>query len=110
LEQLSPLSVSARKMFGEYALYYDGKVVALVCDDLLFVKPTESGKQQIEHLEEKTPYPGAKLYFLIDTDLWEQRDWLQQLIITTAAALPVPKPKKKILTEAKNIKKFIENI
>ncbi len=33
----------ARKMFGEYALYVDGKVVALVCDDHLFVKLTEPG-------------------------------------------------------------------
>ncbi|MSU36211.1 MAG: hypothetical protein EXS36_14160 [Pedosphaera sp.] len=29
---------SARAMFGEYALYADGKVVALVYDDLLHVK------------------------------------------------------------------------
>jgi hypothetical protein len=32
-----------RKMFGEYALYIDGKVVALVCDDQLFLKPTPEG-------------------------------------------------------------------
>ena len=31
-------------MFGEYALYCDGKVVALVCDDALYVKITEQGK------------------------------------------------------------------
>lgn len=29
---------TARAMFGEYALYADGKVVALVCDDRLYVK------------------------------------------------------------------------
>ena len=28
-----------KKMFGEYALYIDGKVVAFACDDSLFVKP-----------------------------------------------------------------------
>ncbi len=33
-------TVSARKMFGEYGIYCDGKMVALVCDDRLFVKPT----------------------------------------------------------------------
>lgn len=32
--------VSARRMFGEYALYVGPKVVALVCDNQLFVKPT----------------------------------------------------------------------
>jgi len=33
-----PKHFAARAMFGEYALYADGKVVALVCDDLLYVK------------------------------------------------------------------------
>jgi hypothetical protein len=44
IDQLSSLSdVRYKKMFGEYALYYDGKVVALVCDEELFMKPTDSG-------------------------------------------------------------------
>lgn len=30
-------------MFGEYAIYSNGKVAALVCDDRLFVKPTLAG-------------------------------------------------------------------
>lgn len=29
-----------RKMFGEYALYLDEKVVAFVCDNSLFIKPS----------------------------------------------------------------------
>jgi len=46
LEQLeNSKSISYRKMFGEYAIYYHGKVVALVCDNQLFVKITESGKE-----------------------------------------------------------------
>jgi TfoX/Sxy family transcriptional regulator of competence genes len=32
--------LSHRKMFGEYALYVDGKVVAFACDNSLFVKPS----------------------------------------------------------------------
>jgi TfoX/Sxy family transcriptional regulator of competence genes len=35
--------ISFRKMFGEYAIYYGEKVVALVCDNQLFVKPTVAG-------------------------------------------------------------------
>ncbi len=38
-------NVRARKMFGEYALYLDEKVVALVCGDQLFVKITNPGKE-----------------------------------------------------------------
>ena len=37
-------AVTCRKMFGEYALYSDGKVVGLLCDNQLFIKPTEGGK------------------------------------------------------------------
>lgn len=33
-------TVSAKKMFGEYGIFCDGKTVALVCDDKLFVKCT----------------------------------------------------------------------
>lgn len=36
--------MAARKMFGEYALYCDDKVVALVCDNSLFVTPTDEGR------------------------------------------------------------------
>lgn len=32
-----------RKMFGEYALYLKGKVIGFVCDNQLFIKPTEAG-------------------------------------------------------------------
>jgi TfoX-like protein len=36
--------VHARKMFGEYCVYLDDKPVALVCDDVLYVKPTDAGR------------------------------------------------------------------
>lgn len=96
LDQLSSLGrASARKMFGEYCLYWDAKPVALVCDDQLFVKPTVAGKQHIENIVEAPPYPGAKPHWLVTADLWEDRDWLSNLIQVTADELPMPKPKKK---------------
>ncbi len=96
LEQLADAGiVSARKMFGEYALYCDGKVVALVCDDELYVKPTKVGKEIIDNVQEAPPYPGAKPYYLITGDQWEDADWLADLIRLSAAELPLPKPKKK---------------
>lgn len=88
--------VSFRKMFGEYALYCDGKVVALICDNQLFVKPTMIGREKIGELGrvvEAEPYPGAKPYFLIDT-LLDNQQWMAGLIRSTAAALPLPKPRK----------------
>lgn len=95
-DQLAGLDVSSRKMFGEYALYCDGKVVALVCDDTLFVKITDAGKKFVgRHYREGTAYPGAKPSMRINEDLIDDREWLQELIRITADALPTPKPKKK---------------
>lgn len=94
LEQLSGVrDATVRKMFGEFALYSAGKVVALVCDDQLFVKPSEAGQAFIGKATEGAPYPGAKPWFLIPGDQWEDGEWLSELIRLTGNALPMPKPK-----------------
>lgn len=83
-----------RKMFGEYALYCNEKVVALICDDKFFVKPTDAGRIFAGSLEEAPPYPGSKPFLLVEEDRWEDREWMTELIRITAAALPVPKVKR----------------
>lgn len=95
LDQLqSACEVSARKMFGEYALYCDGKVVGLVCDDILYIKITESGKKFVgDKYKSGFAYPGAKESMRIDGDLIEDRDWLCELVSITAENLPLPKKK-----------------
>jgi len=85
--------ISYRKMFGEYALYNNGKVVALICDNQLFVKPTHAGRAFIGDVLEAPPYPGAKPSFLIEEKL-EDREWVSKLIAITEKELPLPKPKK----------------
>ena len=79
----------------EYALYYDDKVVALVCDNNLYVKITDQGKSLAgDNYEEGRPFPGAKPYILISGDLWEDKLFLEKLITVTAKNLPPPKIKK----------------
>ena len=89
-------NISYRKMFGEYALYCQGKVVALICGNQLFVKPTDQGRDYIGDVFEAPPYPGAKKYFLIE-DAYEDSEWISGLIRITAQALEAPKPKRSIL-------------
>lgn len=92
LDQLVSLdgNVSAGKMFGEYALYCDSKVVALICDDTLFVKITSEGKEFVgSSYREGSSYPGAKPAMEIDDDRSEDREWLSELISITAKSLPV---------------------
>ncbi|MES1187820.1 MAG: TfoX/Sxy family protein [Myxococcales bacterium] len=85
--------VSARKMFGEYAIYCRGKLIALFCDHQLFIKPTNAGRAFLGKPKEAPPYPGAKPYFLIGGDQSEDGEWLSELARLTERELPPPKPK-----------------
>lgn len=95
LEQMEPLDVRARAMFGEYGLYCDNKVVGFICDELLFVKPSEGDAEFGPHTVPAPPYPGAKEYWLVSGDQVNDNRWLQAFIQATADALPLPKPKPK---------------
>lgn len=88
LDQLSGLSqISIKSMFGEYCLYVAGKPVGFVCNDELFLKPTDIGQKLIPKVIEGLPYPNAKPHLCITADLWEDRDWLSHLIQASANAL-----------------------
>ena len=86
--------ITAKKMFGEYGIYADGKLFALICDNKLFVKPTKSGREFIGNVVESPPYEGAKPSFLIEEKI-EDREWISELIRVTKKDLPMPKPKKR---------------
>jgi TfoX/Sxy family transcriptional regulator of competence genes len=86
--------VTCKKMFGEYGIFSDAKIFALICDNKLFIKPTAAGRAFIQDVVEAPPYPGARLSFLIEDKL-EDRDWLSKLVKITLKALPEPKRKKK---------------
>lgn len=81
-----------KRMFGEYAIYLNAKVVAFVCDNQLYVKPTAEGGSVLGTVSEHSPFPGAKPHFRID-DALEDRELLHRLLRATANALPMPKPK-----------------
>ncbi len=86
--------IHARKMFGEYGVYCDGKFFGLICDNKFFVKPTQGGRDFIKDVVEAPAYPGAKMSLLIEDQL-EDREWLSELVRITVKELPEPKPKKK---------------
>lgn len=65
----------------------DGKLFALICDSLLFIKITDAGPKLCPELRETAPYEGAENYFL--------RDTLVSLVTVTCTALPESKPKKR---------------
>lgn len=85
--------LTCKKMFGEYALYLDGKVVAFACDNSLFVKPSEAVRTLAPDLPQGPPYPGAKDYPIAD-ELLDEPEALRRLIAETATLMPPPKEKK----------------
>lgn len=89
LEQLEPLDVRAKAMFGEYGIYVSEKIVMLVCDETVFLKPTQASAG----LDLAPPYPGAKDQAVVSGDIIADADAFRALIAATADALPAPKPK-----------------
>jgi TfoX/Sxy family transcriptional regulator of competence genes len=85
--------VTTRRMFGEYAVYCDGKVVLLVCDNRCFLKPTAATADRVRDCPVEPPYPGAKPQPVID-ELLDDAALVASLVRDTADALPAPKPKR----------------
>jgi|DewCreStandDraft_4_1066084.scaffolds.fasta_scaffold414040_1 TfoX/Sxy family transcriptional regulator of competence genes len=86
--------VSIRKMFGEAAVYWEDRVVALICDDRLFVKVSPISPNYLgdEHLA--PPYPGAKPALLVPMEREGDEEWLRAWIRETAEFVTPPKKKR----------------
>ncbi len=92
LEQLGRSEhFSVRAMFGEYALYADSKVVALICDDQLYVKIVPASAELERVCEKDSPYPGAKPHYLVEESQLSELEDLPGILIDIAASLPAKK-------------------
>src|SRR4051812_4426808 len=87
-------SFSARAMFGEYALYAEGKVVALICDDQLYVKILPASEELEDICEKGAPYPGAKPHYIVEEGQLSTLDSLPDILLAISAELPVKKKTK----------------
>ena len=94
LEQIADNRIEKRRMFGAVALMQDGKMVALISKETLFLKPTEPGRALLGDPEERSPCKGLNPWYVIPGDRWEEGSFLSDLITATFAALPPPKPKR----------------
>ena len=93
LDTMSAQPLTVRKMFGEYALYLDGKVVAFVCDDTLFIKPTPGACALLPDTERGPAYPGSKDY-IIGSEVLDDPDLCIRALRAVADDAPPPKPRK----------------
>lgn len=97
LEQLGhPDRFTVRSMFGEFALYADGKPVAFICDDQLFVKIMDESAVLEKRCERAPAYPGSKDYYLVPEDVITGEHKLPDMLLRMSTALPLPKSRKKV--------------
>lgn len=93
-DQLSEAGIiTYRKMFGEYALYCNGKIFALICDDMLLLKKTQAAGRIAPYLESAS-IPGyeEKNFFLIE-DV-DDKEFLTKLVTESCKELPMQKKRK----------------
>ncbi|MDL2292505.1 TfoX/Sxy family protein [Acholeplasma sp. OttesenSCG-928-E16] len=81
-----------KKMFGEYGVYLEGKMILLICDDTLFVKPSEKIENILKSRHLAPPYNGAKDYYVISE--LEDKEYLNMLAKIKFDETPYPKPRK----------------
>lgn len=82
-------------MFGEYALYADEKVVALICDNLLHVKILPASQTLASQCEQGAPYPGARPHYIVEEGQLSTIGNLSAILEAIAASLPEQKKKAK---------------
>ena len=93
---LAPLEGSAKAMFGGYCVYVDDKVVGMVNDGRIFVKPTPATASLDDWAEQAPAYPGAKDSWRLPADALDtDPDRVINAFRDTAAALPAKKPRKR---------------
>lgn len=94
LEQLRPAGeVGVRKMFGDFGLYLDGKIIGLNCDNQVFIKKTVAGMRLLgEDAREGCAYAGAKPSFVFEN--LQDQGFICQVLKETWEELPFPKAKK----------------
>ena len=86
--------VTARRMFGEYGLYCDGRFFGLICDETLFLKPLPEVRAAMRAPDEAHPFPGAKLWLRPGAEEMDDPEQLARLVRIALAHLPTERPKK----------------
>ncbi|MBR6297105.1 MAG: TfoX/Sxy family protein [Treponema sp.] len=81
--------VTARKMMGEYIIYYRGKIVGGIYDDRFLVKPVPAAVALMPDAQKELPYEGAKEMLLVDNV--DNREFMCNLLRAMYDELPAAK-------------------
>ena len=90
MDQLADLEeVTARKMMGEYIIYYRRKIVGGIYDDRFLVKPVPAAVALMPDAQKELPYEGAKEMLLVDNV--DNREFMCNLLRAMYDELPATK-------------------
>ena len=74
-------SLRFKSMFGEYAMYAEDTVVALVCDQTVFIKLSDGTTALLaDRVKLGLPFPGAKPAYMLTEGELEDDDLMTQVI------------------------------
>lgn len=82
--------ISTRKMMGEYLIYFQGKLVGNICDNCLYLKPTDSVLRLLPDAERDYPYDGSKTLMVV-VDNVENTEQMSEVLHAMYEELPAPK-------------------
>ena len=93
-EVFSPAGdIAIRSMMGGYLVYFNGKLIGDICDNVLFLKRTPTSDRLLAESELAYPYEGSKSLMHI-FDRFDDKALIQELLDGMYAELPEKKTAK----------------
>ena len=83
---------SMKRMFGEYGIYLQGRVLGFLCDEQILLQDTPTARKLLPDAEKKELFPGSKLFIIFSDE--GNHHLLQSVAQAMWEELPVPKPRK----------------
>ena len=83
---------SMKRMFGEYGIYLQGRVLGFLCDEQILLQDTPTARKLLPNAERKELFPGSKLFIIFSDE--DNHHLLQSVAQAMWEELPVPKPRK----------------
>ena len=78
LDRLSPIGdIKSRAMFGGYGIFHEGLMFALVSEEVLYFKVSESNRDRYETAQSR-PFPHGISYWEVPTDVLEEDTTLHE--------------------------------
>ena len=96
MDKLSPVGyIKSRAMFGGYGIFHEGRMFALISEDILYFKVDESNREMYEQAGSQV-FPHGISYWEVPSDVLEDNDRLYEWAnISIAIAREAARKKKR---------------